>query len=112
MLCQSLSAPGNGFPRSWEGIVIKMVNKSVNKGWRASVLVRGGRRMSRNKTENQAGRCPELFWQSGFLDRGAKSQLRKRLIPSVQKHRTIQAALRYLIFFDFFSPEGWRLALE
>lgn len=89
--------------RSREGIVIKMVNKSENKGWRAAVLVRGGRRTNQNKTENQAGRCPELFWQSGFLDGGAKSQLRERLILSLQRHRTIQAALCYLIFI-FFIP--------
>lgn len=100
--------------RSWEGIVIKMVNKSENKGWRAAVLVRGGRRTNRNKTENQAGRCPELFWHSGFLDQGAKSQLRERLIPSLQRHGTIQAALCYLIFI-FFVPIfilSWRVEIS
>lgn len=99
--------------RSREGIVIKMVNKSENKGWRAAVLVRGGRRTNQNKTENQAGRCPELFWQSGFLDGGAKSQLRERLILSLQRHRTIQAALCYLIFI-FFIPIflSWRVEIS
>lgn len=52
---------------SLEGIVIKMVNKSVNKGWRAPVLIRGGRRTNSNKTQTRLGDV-QSYWQSGLLD--------------------------------------------